>query len=71
METKPTYIFYILWNGLGITSDVNAYVTYDLLVPYVENETVTSQTNNSNDTIDQSAEEDKTLAGNFIFSPMT
>ena len=65
------YIYHNLWNGLGYTSDVNAYVTDDLLVPYVENETVTSQTNNSNDPIDQSTEENKTLTGNFIFSPMT
>ena len=68
---KSTYIFYNLWNGLGNTSDVNAYVTDDLLVPNVENETVTSQTNNCNDTIDQRAEENNTLTGNFILSPMT
>ena len=47
------------------------HIDYSLLVPNVQNKTVTNQTNSGNETIDQTTEEKKTLTGNFKLSPMT
>ena len=49
---------------------INSCDDEDLLVPDVENEAVTTKTNNCDESIDQGTQEDNTVAGGLKLCPM-